>query len=645
MNGRRLASIHPPRSLRSTRYYTTKSIELKCFLPHGSVENRVYPVRQHLSFLSVSCPSTQAQISTNKRTRTKWNSLEHNGILFPPPYEAHGVRILYEGEPVNLTPEAEEMATKYAEILFSEMNGATTSYSKDDTFTTNMFMDWSKRLGASHPIKSLQGCDFGPIVAYLADRKRKREAMTKEEKKMERLRRNQEREKLIDTYGHVLIDGSVQRVSQFQAEIPGWFRGRGSHKMSGKWKPRLWPEDVVLNLSEESAIPECPLPGRQWGGVVHNREATYIARWKDCISNGYKHVSLATSSKFKAESDLTKFETARKLRRKIDTVRKRYTTMLSDKDERNRQLATALWLIDNLALRVGGEKDIEISADTVGVCTLRAEHVRDFSVSVDQEHSATLDFLGKDSMRYVRKVELPSLVWHNLQLFARKALGSRLFDLISPESVNSYLRRQMPGLSAKVFRTCNASSTMQRELVRPSFPGSETMKIEPSTDMKTKRLYLDFCNREVALLCNHLKTIPKNASLHIDNLRKRIQKQEEWLGMLNLELEESKNKETVPREERKTKTGKPATRKARAIETIQTDILKQNNAVATLKRQLAFRQTSGDIALTTSKTNYIDPRITIAWCKRMDFPIEKSFSKALLTRFEWALNTKRNFKW
>ncbi|KAI3764939.1 hypothetical protein L2E82_14956 [Cichorium intybus] len=41
----------------------------------------------------------------------KWTSLVHNGVIFPPPYKPHGVKILYKGKPVDLTPEQEEVRT------------------------------------------------------------------------------------------------------------------------------------------------------------------------------------------------------------------------------------------------------------------------------------------------------------------------------------------------------------------------------------------------------------------------------------------------------------------------------------------------------------------------------------------------------
>jgi DNA topoisomerase-1 len=39
----------------------------------------------------------------------KWSTLEHNGVIFPPPYSPHGVKMLYNGQPVELTPAEEEV--------------------------------------------------------------------------------------------------------------------------------------------------------------------------------------------------------------------------------------------------------------------------------------------------------------------------------------------------------------------------------------------------------------------------------------------------------------------------------------------------------------------------------------------------------
>jgi len=35
--------------------------------------------------------------------------------------------------------------------------------------------------------------------------------------------------------------------------------------------------------------------------------------------------------------------------------------------------------------------------------------------------------------------------------------------------------------------------------------------------------------------------------------------------------------------------------------------------------------------------NYMDPRISVAWCKRNEVPIEKIFSKTMRDKFNWAM--------
>jgi DNA topoisomerase-1 len=50
------------------------------------------------------------------------------------------------------------------------------------------------------------------------------------------------------------------------------------------------------------------------------------------------------------------------------------------------------------------------------------------------------------------------------------------------------------------------------------------------------------------------------------------------------------------------------------------------------------------VALGTSKINYMDPRITIAWCKKREVQIEKIFPKTLRSKFAWAMPTPHNYE-
>jgi len=44
----------------------------------------------------------------------KWKTLQHNGILFPPAYEAQGIKIKIKGEKVDLSLDQEEMIYQWA---------------------------------------------------------------------------------------------------------------------------------------------------------------------------------------------------------------------------------------------------------------------------------------------------------------------------------------------------------------------------------------------------------------------------------------------------------------------------------------------------------------------------------------------------
>ena len=43
--------------------------------------------------------------------------------------------------------------------------------------------------------------------------------------------------------------------------------------------------------------------------------------------------------------------------------------------------------------------------------------------------------------------------------------------------------------------------------------------------------------------------------------------------------------------------------------------------------QLAVKDQTKDVALGTSKINYMDPRITVAWCKAKEVPLESVFNR------------------
>lgn len=205
---------------------------------------------------------------------------------------------------------------------------------------------------------------------------------------------------------------------------------------------------------------------------------------------------------------------ATNLQKYVDTIRADYQRDLKSKIMADRQRATAMYFIDVLALRAGNEKGEE-EADTVGCCSLRCEHVTLERDATDGKEYVVFDFLGKDSIRYYNRVEVSQQVFKNIRLFKgdNKTDEDALFDRVSTTSLNKHLQSYMKGLTAKVFRTFNASSTFQRLL--------DAKDLSDASAAEMIAAYTD-ANREVAILCNHQRAAPKSHSATMDKLTEKV---------------------------------------------------------------------------------------------------------------------------
>lgn len=57
--------------------------------------------------------------------------------------------------------------------------------------------------------------------------------------------------------------------------------------------------------------------------------------------------------------------------------------------------------------------------------------------------------------------------------------------------------------------------------------------------------------------------------------------------------------------------------------------MQTNAKIEKMERDMQTKEDMKTVALGTSKINYMDPRITVAWCKRHDVPIEKVYKRKL----------------
>ncbi|XRB09124.1 DNA topoisomerase I [Pycnococcus provasolii] len=125
--------------------------------------------------------ASSSGVGIEKTTSTKakvWDTLSHSGVLFPPQYEPHGISVRYSGQEVKLTPEQEEVATWYAQMIHTNSD-----YIGKELFQKNFWDGFKKILGKNHVIKELSKIDFAPIVEHLEAQREVKKAMTNEQKK------------------------------------------------------------------------------------------------------------------------------------------------------------------------------------------------------------------------------------------------------------------------------------------------------------------------------------------------------------------------------------------------------------------------------------------------------------------------------
>jgi DNA topoisomerase-1 len=527
----------------------------------------------------------------------QWTVLKHNGPFFPSEYKPHKIPIIVNNKKIILKPEAEEYATIYSKYLDTE-------YINNNTFKKNFWKDFKQYI-KNEDIKLLEDIDFSLIKEYIDNEKEKKKNLTKEEKEKVKNQQNE----IEEPYTFCIIDGSQQKVGNYKIEPPGIFLGRGSHPKIGKIKKRIQPEDITINISKESIKPEPNIPGHKWGKIIHDNSVIWLASWKDNITGKTKYIFTSLESFFKSKSDEEKFDLARKLKKKIGSIRETYEKELLSENIKNRQLATALYFIDNLALRVGGKKDSKEEADTVGVTSLRVEHL-----NLLENNTIKLDFLGKDSVRFCKKINVHKQVYENLQDFIKnKSKREELFDLINSSTLNEYLDSFLSGLTAKVWRTYNASFTFQKELDKLI----SNKKIDSFTEIDEKKKYIieifHQANTEVALLCNHQKAVTTN----LDTTITKIDSQIKELKKKKEKYKDNKNNEKSNKAENKIK------------------LLK-------LKKESKIKMKN--VSLGTSKQNYIDPRIIFAFSKKYNIPPEILLTPKLVSRFQWASKVEGDFK-
>ena len=550
---------------------------------------------------------------------TKWKVLKQNGPLLPEAYTPlpSRVKIRFDGRKITLDSSstnnifkvtAEEAALFYArrllQVSLKSPEAAILKKLKDKVFEMNFFKDWSKILpkGAlrSYIIKenksstsqSYNKIDFGPMVDFLIEEKEEKEKLSKEEKKVEREARKISLENRKRVYGNCLID-DVKYPCQYSIQPPGLFIGKITSKLRGKIKSRIVGKDVTLNVTKKFT-PKCYSDGSEceWKKIVQEKSSTWLCKYTNNVTKSPVYTRLERSADPSVgKSDFIKFEKARALGRNIGAIRKKYRRDLSKKD--TKQLAAAVYLLDRVAIRPGDDK--EDDSDTKGLTTLTCGNIE-----FTGDNSFNLTFRGKSAIEFNREIEVDNADNKVIKVLKSLCKGKRLrqeiFPKVTATGLNKYLKSldgKNSKLTAKVFRTWTASRLLSEKLTEQD--------VSPEDGPLQKKTAYITANLEAAVALNH-KRIQDNEA-KIEKIQANIDKAEE-------------QKESKARTERLIKLGND------------------------------LRTAQENVSLTTTRINYMDPRITVSWAKRFEVPLEGGRGKGpplmnpkMLQRFVWSMET------
>lgn len=610
-------------------------------------------VSPSIRLVPTTVPVDASDRSKQAKGDHRWKTLEHNGPFFPVvTVERLNVSLLYDGTAYELNEKEERVASYFAKRIITEET-STKKYLSNKEFLTNFFTDFKTYLSAEHKkvFKKFEKLDFSRLVSRLKEIKEAtlatKEAfiVAKEASKDKKASKDKEasapssalevasKQAVVASrlmklerklnYSYAFVDGLKKEIRNASVEMPGLYVGSGNvmtHK--GKIKQEYFPKDITLNITKGKT--PIPPPGTKWGGIVHDHTAIWTARYKDKTTGKYKYILLAETG------DLLKFEKARKLNRFMEVVNRRVDELLTSKKKVENQIGCALYLIKEYGIRVGnddGEEDEDTSEKVVGATTLMVQNI---SVEDDGE-SIHLTFKGKDSVVYENTITASSVVHQHMAHFVEdKDDDDCVFDQITSADVNKYLKSIDVDFSAKVFRTRLASSIMHEGL-------NEFEYDEDATD-EEKITDFNSINRRVAVQLNHKKGLT-------DAVKARLQKDRETIDGLKRELRRLKKE--VKESDNSKETNK-----------LNGKIDKLSKQIKTKELKLRERDQSKEIALDTSKKNYIDPRIVKAWAERVGLHkddetddetdnedeeervhgVKKVYTSAHMKQFKWAID-------
>lgn len=295
--------------------------------------------------------------------RYKFSTLEHNGVLFPEEYIPSGYRV----NNIELSPLAEEM-------LFAYSGYIETDYVKDKVFRDNFWSCLKKELPASlRKLKFPE--DFSKTLKAMFDKKQEIKAEKAAYRKEHKKEIEEDKKTLKEQYGYAIVDGERVPLGMYVIEGPGIMMARGQAKTRGLWKYRVKPEDVIINWKSNKEPPSPP-KSHKWKGL-ESKSNQSIASYEIRVGEDFyvsKGILFSAQSDYKKNSDMVKFENARKLVKNWKKIEKYIANGIASENQKIKQSALISWLIIKTGIRVGSDFDPRENG-VVGASSLKVSNI------------------------------------------------------------------------------------------------------------------------------------------------------------------------------------------------------------------------------------------------------------------------------
>ena len=261
----------------------------------------------------------------------------------------------------------------------------------------------------------------------------------------------------------------------------------------------------------------------------------------------------------------------------------------------------------------------------------------------------TLQFCGKDSVPYKKDIQLPDEIYDELKKVWNNAKnGEEVFKHANSGDVSNFLNKIQEGLTPKQLRTAKCNEVLIENLRKAVDSKGNPISKDSSDLDKYQAIYK--ANLQIATTLNHQKNVSKNYKEQEAKMKDKVTASKDKLNALkekqSIKLEELEKKETEIKEKYKDlpkiKKEKLADIKAKK-DKLKAQIERANNNIERAKINLQKKKETKDINLGTSLGAYASPKIIYSWCKDVGLDINKIYSAALQTKFDYAKDTSEKY--